>query len=93
MFPKILLAVVLALATSDEAHAAEQSLWLENGCAVAQASEMLSAMRDAEIYGLRPADYAVRISAEDLQAVRDGRANASTRQRFESSLRGLRLVS
>jgi murein L,D-transpeptidase YcbB/YkuD len=83
---KILLAVVLALANSDEAHAAEQSLWLENGRAVAQASEMLSAMRDAEIYGLRPADYAVRISAEDLQAVRSGHADASTRQRFESEL-------
>ena len=47
---------------------------------------MLSAMRDAEIYGLRPADYAVRISAADLQAVRGGRADASTRQRFESEL-------
>ena len=52
VFPKILLAVVLVFATSDAAPAAEQSLWLENGRAVAQASEMLSAMRDAEIYGL-----------------------------------------
>ena len=68
------------------AHAAEQLLWLANGRAVAQASEMLSAMRSAESYGLRPDDYAVRISAEDLQAVGSGRANASTRQRFESEL-------
>src|SRR5688572_12265233 len=83
---KILLAVVLALANSDEAHAAEQSLWLENGRAVAQASEMLSAMRDAEIYGLRPADYAVEISAAELQAVRSGHADAGTRQRFESGI-------
>lgn len=86
MFPKVLLAVILALATYDEAHAAEQSLWLENGRAVAQADEMLSAMRNAEIYGLRPADYAVEISAEELQAVRSGHADAGTRQRLESEL-------
>ena len=86
MFAKILPAIVLALALSAAARADAQTLWLENGRAVAQASEMLDAMRNAEVYGLRPADYAVRISAEDLQAVRNGRADADTRQRFDSEL-------
>ena len=86
MFHRILLAIVLALATSAQTRADEQTLWLQNGRAVAQASDMLDAMRNADIYGLRPADYAVRISADDLQAVRSGRADASTRQRFESEL-------
>jgi murein L,D-transpeptidase YcbB/YkuD len=86
VFHRILLAIVLALATSAQTRADEQTLWLQNGRAVAQASDMLDAMRNADIYGLRPADYAVRISADDLQAVRSGRADASTRQRFESEL-------
>lgn len=86
MFRKTLPAIVLALALSAATRADEQTLWLENGRAVGQASEMLNAMRNAEIYGLRPTDYAVRISAEDLQALRTGRADASTRQRFESEL-------
>ena len=85
MFRRLLLTVVLALATTA-APAEEQTLWLANGRAVAQANEMLEVMRNAEIYGLRPADYAVRISAEELQAVSSGRADASTKQRFESEL-------
>jgi L,D-transpeptidase YcbB len=83
---RILLVVVLALATCAAAHADEQTLWLRNGRAVEQAGEMLDALRDAESYGLRPADYALRISAEGLQAIRSGQADASTSQRFESEL-------
>lgn len=86
MFHKILLAIALLFATSAAAQTDERTLWLQNGRAVAQASEMLDVMRNAEIYGLRPADYAVRISEEELQAVRSGRADASTKQRFESEL-------
>jgi murein L,D-transpeptidase YcbB/YkuD len=85
VFNNILLAIVLVFATSA-ARAEKQTPWLENGRAVAQASEMLEAMRNAELYGLRPADYAVQISAEDLQAVLSGRADASTREWFESEL-------
>src|SRR5688572_4390704 len=86
VFHKILLAGALVFATSAAAHADERMLWLANARPVAQASEMLDVMRNAEVYGLRPADYAVRISAEDLQAVFSGRADARTRQRFESEL-------
>lgn len=81
-----LLAIVLVFATSAAAREDRQALWLENGRAVAQASAMLEALRNAQLYGLRPADYAVRISAEDLQAVLSGRADVSARQRFESEL-------
>jgi len=81
-----LLAIVLVFATSAAVRADGQTLWLANGRATGQASEMLDAMRNAELYGLRPADYAVRISAEDEQAVLSGRADASTRQRFESEI-------
>jgi L,D-transpeptidase YcbB len=86
VFRKILIAGALAFGMSAAARADEQTLWLANGRVVAQASEMLDVMRNAEIYGLRPADYAVRLSAEDLQAVRTGHADAGTRQRFESEL-------
>jgi murein L,D-transpeptidase YcbB/YkuD len=84
---KVLLTVVLALALLAGAHAGgERALWFEGERPVAQASEMLDALRNAEIYGLRPADYAVQLSADDLQAVLGGRADTSTRQRFESEL-------
>src|SRR6185369_7039238 len=82
VFNKLLLAIVLMFATSAAARADKQTLWLENGRAIVQASEMLDAMRNAELYGLRPADYAVRISAEDLQAVLSGHADSRTSQRF-----------
>lgn len=81
-----LAALALVLAAPSGPSANEQMLWFRDGRLVEQAPEALSILQKAGLYGLRPADYEVRVSPEDIEAVRTGHADAGARQRFESAL-------
>jgi len=86
MLPKILgfLAVAALAVTSTDARS--EMLWFRNGRAIEQVSHVLGAMRSAEANGLRPDDYELQISAEDMSAVLESGADAKTRERFDTAL-------
>lgn len=64
----------------------EEVLWFENARVTPQADFVLRALREAQVHGLRPRDYELRLTTAELNAVSENEADARTRVRFETAL-------
>lgn len=85
--PRILLCALIALVSAAApAPAAEHLTWLAEGKPSVQAAKLLETMNQADLYGLRPADYRLALTAAELQAVRAGQADLSLQSRFDRAL-------
>lgn len=68
------------------APAPERLLWFRDGHVVAQAAQVLDAMRDADAFGLEPADYELDLPASEIATVLADHADGPAQRRFESVL-------
>lgn len=71
---------------ATQGHAADAPLWLDQGRPTPQAAEMLRILSMADQYGLRPADYEVKLAAPELREVMTGSAESALSTRFDAAL-------
>lgn len=77
----------IALMTGAAAAAAPaQPLWFRNEQVVTQAARVLDAMRDADAFGLEPADYELNLPASEIAAILANHADERARRRFAALL-------
>jgi murein L,D-transpeptidase YcbB/YkuD len=66
--------------------ARSEPLWLDGERATPQARAVIEAMQSADEYGLRPADYALKLQDADIRAVLSTRSEPATREQFDAAL-------
>lgn len=77
--------LVLSLAAASSR--AEELIWFDHERLVPQARELMVVLSDATTYGLRPADYALNLTENELQSVlADRGVELSARRRFDAAL-------
>lgn len=70
----------------SQGHAAQAPLWLNQGRPTQQAVDMLRMLSMADQHGLRPADYAMKLSAAELRAVMTGSEDSALSADFDAAL-------
>lgn len=83
MLASILTTIVL-MTGAAAAPAAEQLLWFRDGHVVAQAAQVLDAMREADAFGLEPADYELNLPTSEIATILADHADERTRRRFDT---------
>lgn len=85
--PRIFACTFVALVSAASlANANEHPTWLVDGKPSRQAVALLEIMNQADLYGLRPADYQPALATTELSAVRAGHADLSLQSRFDIAL-------
>lgn len=81
-----LMSVALLASASSAGDDAQQALWFKNERLVQQAPVVLEALRKADTYGLRSADYQLALSSAEINAVLAGQADPGGKRRFDAAL-------
>jgi murein L,D-transpeptidase YcbB/YkuD len=79
-----ILTTIALMTGAAAAPALEQLTWFKDGLLVAQADQVLSAMRAADTFGLEPADYELNLAASEIATVLADRADDGAQRRFDT---------
>jgi murein L,D-transpeptidase YcbB/YkuD len=81
-----ILTTIVLMTGAAATPSAEQLLWFRNGLVVAQAAQVLDAMRGADAFGLDAADYELSLPASEIATVLADRADGAAQRRFDTVL-------